>query len=176
MKNAKFELPKVQEKAADARGIHLYNPFLKEIVFLEEVDICLVVEGTYPYVKGGVSSVVHQVIQSLPQYKFGILHVAWNEESPQKGLYQELPQIKWVHPYLLGSHLANHPSKLMPEVFEKNGLTKQKKFFSTSKRWSGLATFSRRKKVGSLFLISTDYFRVQTNYVPRIFLGFTTSS
>ncbi|MGF1701206.1 GT4 family glycosyltransferase PelF [Photobacterium makurazakiensis] len=39
----------------------------------EEVDICLLLEGTYPYVRGGVSSWVHQIISGLPEFTFHLI-------------------------------------------------------------------------------------------------------
>src|SRR5690349_19141092 len=36
-------------------------------------DITLLLEGTYPFVRGGVSSWVHQIIEGLPQYTFSIV-------------------------------------------------------------------------------------------------------
>ena len=35
-------------------------------------DICLVLEGTYPYVSGGVSTWVHQVINMFPDWTFSL--------------------------------------------------------------------------------------------------------
>ncbi len=37
------------------------------------VDIMLLLEGTFPYVSGGVSSWVNQLMQGLPEYRFGIV-------------------------------------------------------------------------------------------------------
>ena len=36
-------------------------------------DVCLVLEGTYPYVRGGVSTWVHDLIGSLPDLRFALL-------------------------------------------------------------------------------------------------------
>ncbi|HIJ82923.1 MAG TPA: GT4 family glycosyltransferase PelF [Magnetococcales bacterium] len=36
-------------------------------------DICLVCEGTYPYVAGGVSGWVHELIKSLPEFSFHLM-------------------------------------------------------------------------------------------------------
>jgi len=36
------------------------------------VDIMFLAEGTYPYVRGGVSSWIHQIITELPMFRFGI--------------------------------------------------------------------------------------------------------
>src|SRR5258705_3535719 len=45
-------------------------------------DVCLVLEGTYPYVRGGVSTWVHDLIGSLPDLRFALVHVA-----PERGTY-----------------------------------------------------------------------------------------
>lgn len=38
-------------------------------------DVCLLLEGTYPYVAGGVSSWVHQLIRGLPDLRFVLFHI-----------------------------------------------------------------------------------------------------
>ena len=38
----------------------------------ESADIGLLLEGTYPYVAGGVSSWVHQIIRAFPEYRFAL--------------------------------------------------------------------------------------------------------
>jgi len=48
----------------------------------EMPDVCFLLEGTYPFVAGGVSSWVHHLITQMPELKFGILHL-----SPRKGFY-----------------------------------------------------------------------------------------
>ncbi|CDZ78060.1 Spore coat protein SA [Legionella massiliensis] len=50
----------------------------------KEVDILLFAEGTYPFVRGGVSSWIFQLIENLPQYKFGVIFLGAVE-----GLYKE---------------------------------------------------------------------------------------
>lgn len=47
-------------------------------------DVCLLLEGTYPYVAGGVSSWVHDIIRSMPELGFGLLHI-----GPTAGSYGE---------------------------------------------------------------------------------------
>jgi glycosyltransferase involved in cell wall biosynthesis len=39
------------------------------------VDIMLLLEGTFPYVSGGVSSWVNQIIRGFPEYRFGALFI-----------------------------------------------------------------------------------------------------
>ncbi len=47
-----------------------------------EADVCLVLEGTYPYIKGGVSTWVHELVGSLPELRFALVHIA-----PARGTY-----------------------------------------------------------------------------------------
>ncbi len=41
----------------------------------EPLDVLLLLEGTYPYVSGGVSSWVHQIIRGFPDLKFGYVFI-----------------------------------------------------------------------------------------------------
>lgn len=54
------------------------------------MKICIVVEGCYPYVVGGVSSWVHSMIKSFPQYEFIIQTIVANRSVRGKFLY-DLP-------------------------------------------------------------------------------------
>ncbi|MBT9587499.1 GT4 family glycosyltransferase PelF [bacterium] len=49
------------------------------------VDVLLILEGTYPYVSGGVSSWVHSLIQDLGELQFGLLYLApsWESKTPK---------------------------------------------------------------------------------------------
>jgi glycosyltransferase involved in cell wall biosynthesis len=57
----------------------------------EHADATLILEGTYPYVAGGVSTWVHQLLHAYPSRRFGLLHI-----SPHPGAYSkrafELPE------------------------------------------------------------------------------------
>ena len=56
-----------------------------------EVDVCLILEGTYPYIQGGVSAWVHQIIQEMPDIIFGLFFIGTAKESYSKPIY-ELPE------------------------------------------------------------------------------------
>lgn len=55
------------------------------------VDVCLVLEGTYPYVPGGVSAWVHTLVTSLPDLTFHLLHLSAAPNSYPKGMRYEMP-------------------------------------------------------------------------------------
>lgn len=45
-------------------------------------QVCLLLEGTYPYVSGGVSSWVHDIVGGLPELSFALLHI-----GARRGMY-----------------------------------------------------------------------------------------
>ncbi len=52
------------------------------------IDVCLVLEATYPYVAGGVSTWVHQLLSQMPNIKFGIVHIAAHVDHSRTIKYQ----------------------------------------------------------------------------------------
>lgn len=55
------------------------------------VDVILVCEGTFPYVKGGVSSWIYQIIKNLPEIKFGVVFLG-GVSKDYKDIQYELPK------------------------------------------------------------------------------------
>lgn len=55
-----------------------------------KADIALLLEGTYPFIRGGVSSWVHQMITGLPEYTFALVFLGGAREHYGKQQY-ELP-------------------------------------------------------------------------------------
>jgi glycosyltransferase involved in cell wall biosynthesis len=65
------------------------------------VDVAIVAESTYPYLRGGVSAVVQDIVEGNPDLTFGIIHIAWDSNSPSTALYQMPPNVLWVRPLFL---------------------------------------------------------------------------
>lgn len=66
-----------------------------------EVDVAIVMESTYPYLKGGVSAVVHDIVMGNQDLTFGIIHITWDSKAAQKDLYGMPANVKWVRPVYL---------------------------------------------------------------------------
>lgn len=56
-----------------------------------KADICLLLEGTFPYVRGGVSSWLNDLILGLPDYRFYIIFIGGSADTYKKYAY-ELPK------------------------------------------------------------------------------------
>lgn len=56
-------------------------------------DVCVVVEGTYPFVQGGVSSWVHALIGAIPNKTFRILHIGATPGEKYEQKYELPPNV-----------------------------------------------------------------------------------
>jgi glycosyltransferase involved in cell wall biosynthesis len=50
-------------------------------------DVCLLVEGAYPYVTGGVSNWLHALVSNLPELTFTIVHIGARPDAGRRLLY-----------------------------------------------------------------------------------------
>ncbi|WP_432548514.1 GT4 family glycosyltransferase PelF [Kineococcus sp. SYSU DK004] len=66
-----------------------------------DVDVAIVMESTYPYLKGGVSAVVHDIVRGNQDLTFGIIHITWDRAAPHEDLYGVPANVKWVRPVYL---------------------------------------------------------------------------
>ena len=78
------------------------------------IDVLFVAEGTYPYIRGGVSSWIHQIITGMKDVSFGVLFLGSREED-YKGIRYNLPDNLI---YLESFFLFSQRERPEPEVRE----------------------------------------------------------
>lgn len=61
------------------------------------MKVCLVAEGCYPYVVGGVSSWIHSMINAFPNVEFIILSIIVDREQSGKFVYELPPNVTQVY-------------------------------------------------------------------------------
>ena len=68
------------------------------------VDVCIITEGSYPFVVGGVSTWVHELIKNLSDFNFALVHIGVSPELHDEPRY-ELPKnvVDFRKVYLLES-------------------------------------------------------------------------
>ncbi|WP_319523577.1 GT4 family glycosyltransferase PelF [Breoghania sp.] len=74
----------------------------------EPYDVCLILEGTYPYVSGGVSTWVHNLIRALPEIRFCAVSIFPTPKETAEIKYElpdnfHLEHIAYIHEYNLES-------------------------------------------------------------------------
>ena len=69
------------------------------------MKICLILEGSYPYVHGGVSSWTHQYISELSEHQFVLWLIGAKAEDRGKFVYQLPANVTEVHEVFLDDAL-----------------------------------------------------------------------
>lgn len=101
-----------------------------------EADVCLLLEGTFPYVRGGVSTWVRQMIEGMPHLRFSIIYLGAEAGSVTEPAY-ELPE-NVVH---LETHWLLSPAE--PASEDGGRRAALGRWFSQRRR-----TAQRRQKIG----------------------------
>jgi glycosyltransferase involved in cell wall biosynthesis len=89
-------------------------------------DICIFVEGTYPYVTGGVSAWLHHLITNLPEFTFAICHLGSKPEPGRSKKYQFPPNVVGFHEIFLNTSVS---------------LQRRSKYHSAPQQWKNLQEF-----------------------------------
>ncbi len=77
-------------------------------------DVCLLLEGTYPYVQGGVSSWVDQIVTELSDVTFALFFLGSTKEQAVKKRYTPPPNVISLTEIFLFEPLS--PEQLVPAV------------------------------------------------------------
>jgi glycosyltransferase involved in cell wall biosynthesis len=73
--------------------------------------VCLVAEGSYPYVTGGVGKWTHDLIAALPEVEFTVVALWPSPESTGPLKYPRLPNVRDLrHVYILSGGLEDPPA------------------------------------------------------------------
>lgn len=85
------------------------------------VDILLILEGTFPYVRGGVSSWVNRLIHGFPEYRFGVIFLGSMAEDYRAQPYQLPENVDYYAEYFL--YGAKKAGKYCKGITKKTNIT-----------------------------------------------------
>ena len=161
-------------------------------------DVCLILEGTYPYVTGGVSSWVHNLIRALPQVRFSLLTVLPSHETYRDYKYEVPENVvavseTYIHEYELSTLKNRGPASrafevlarfyqdlgqrdytLLPEVFRQvvdpdTRIISPKELFFHKKSWQMLIAAYEDRQMEDSFV---DYFwTLRYSHLPLLRLA-----
>lgn len=105
-------------------------------------DICIITEGTYPYVMGGVSTWIAQIIESMPDLKFSVLNISASRKTQREIRYDLPKNLVGIHDSFIFDSAFGKPANLEnlqdiflfdyarprqgKEVINKHALTREK--------------------------------------------------
>jgi polysaccharide biosynthesis protein PelF len=127
------------------------------------MKICIIAEGSYPYITGGVSSWIQSLIVSMPEHEF-IVYAIGAEEKQRGQFKYKLPEnLVQVEEIFLDSYLSQESSwgKRYKLTFEERSALKSI-LDGSSTDWSVIFSLFAGKKLDSVsnFLTSKDFFDI----------------
>lgn len=126
--------------------------------------ICLVLEGSYPYVHGGVSTWMHAYIQAMPWQEFSLWVIGAKAQDRGKFVYELPPNVKEVEEVFLDDALRLHGEQ-HPVLFTADERTALRELVRLgSPDWDVLYRLFQEKGAHPLsFLQSRDFMELFTD-------------
>ena len=120
--------------------------------------ICLILEGSYPYVHGGVSTWMHQYIQNMPQHEFVLWVIGAKAKEKGQFVYQMLDNVVEVHEVFLDDALQLVPSKrLFDYRFSKEELDALRQLMETGRPdWEVLCRLYQDKHLNPVDFLQSE--------------------
>lgn len=121
------------------------------------MKICMIIEGAYPYVTGGVSSWVQQEILSMPEHEFIIVTLVTSREEKREIKYKLPDNVLELHEFYLQeedygrSSRRKHLDKNEREAF-------QSLFFGKDVKWEPVFEYFMKEKISLDSLIMSEDF------------------
>ena len=120
--------------------------------------ICVILEGCYPYVTGGVSTWIHQYMQAMPQHEFVVWAVGANARDRGKFKYKLPPNVAEVREIFLDEALKMQFVKEKYSFREEELLALREFVNCRRPDWETLFHMYHDKKVSPIaFLMSEDF-------------------
>ncbi|WP_138494563.1 GT4 family glycosyltransferase PelF [Paenibacillus pinistramenti] len=128
--------------------------------------ICMIAEGSYPYITGGVSSWIHSLATHMPKHEFVILAIGADEKQRGQFRYTLPPNIVEVKEVFLNSFMKDAPparDRLRLSAEEREALSA---LLGGGKalNWACLFDLIRSDRVATAghLLMSREFFQVLT--------------
>ncbi len=124
--------------------------------------ICMVLEGCYPYVRGGVSSWMHQIITANPQHEYVLWLIGAKSEDRGKFKYEMPGNVVEIREVFLEDALRLKAAKSDYYRFSDRQIAELKELVLCQKPdWEILFQIYNVKKVSAMsFLMSETFLRI----------------
>lgn len=126
--------------------------------------ICLILEGCYPYVYGGVSTWMHQYIQEMQEHEFVLWVVGACAKDKGKFVYELPGNVREVHEVFLDDALRVKPDKRKHYAFTPAQTEALKALMDCeSPDWSHLFELYQKERMNPAeFLMSREFLEILT--------------
>ena len=121
--------------------------------------ICLILEGCYPFINGGVSTWMHQYINEMPEHEFVLWVIGAKAEDRDKFVYQLAPNVSEVYQVFLDDALRIQGEAVFEHRFSKEELEALTNLMMSDKpNWDLLFEMYQVKKINPISVLKSDPF------------------
>jgi polysaccharide biosynthesis protein PelF len=127
------------------------------------MKICIIAEGSYPFITGGVSSWIHSLISSMPEHQFIIYAIGAQEISKGKYKYKIPHNVDSISEIFLDSYLSQDVQWGKRYKLSKNEILGLKSILEKEmNNWGDLFQLFSSGKIDSVsnLLTSKDFFDI----------------
>lgn len=123
------------------------------------MKICLVLEGSYPYVNGGVSTWMHNYIKEYPQHEFVLWVIGAKEKDRGHFVYDMLPNVSGVHEVFLDSALKVRNDKEYHVRFSEEEVKQLKALIDCGRPvWETLFELFQKRRINPMAFLQSEAF------------------
>lgn len=120
--------------------------------------ICLVLEGCYPYVHGGVSTWMHQYIQNMKEHQFVLWVIGAHAKDKGKFVYELPENVESIHEVFLDDALREREEHL-ERVFSETERAALKELIDCgTPDWEILFQLFQKEKINSVSFLKSEEF------------------
>ena len=121
--------------------------------------ICLVLEGCYPYVNGGVSTWMHQYITEMPEHEFVLWVIAAKAEDRDKFVYQLPSNVVEIHQVFLDDALRLKGTGVMDHAFTPEEIHALEELISSGNPdWDLLFSMYQVQRINPMSYLKSEAF------------------
>ena len=159
-----FKTPKARRAALEQSAVIVPPAQTAALRHYEDVDVAIVMESTYPYLKGGVSAVVHDIVTHNPDLTYGIIHITWDSDAPHEDLYGMPDNVVWVRPVYLS--MQEHRHDFMAVSAKDLDMDPVERAALANRLFDALYALSERREVEPLWELIDEGFNERTRTYP----------
>ena len=121
--------------------------------------ICMILEGCYPWVRGGVSSWMHALITSMPQHEYVLWLIGAKAEDSGKYKYEIPKNVVEIHEVFLDDALRLRGTAKDKVHFSKREVEELRKMIiCEDPDWNVLFKLYNKKRVGAISFLMSEAF------------------
>ena len=121
--------------------------------------ICLILEGCYPYIRGGVSTWMHQYINNMPEHEFVLWVIGAKAEDKDHFVYELPKNVVGVQQVFLDDALRIQDTGMFGYRFSEAEMQAHKKLVASDKPdWNLLFELYQVKKINPMAYLKSQSF------------------